>query len=147
MSEKVIEELEGVLLPFAQDRFDFSKYKSGMPFAKMAQSMAKSMMGGRITEYVTWLVRSFVRLILNSEEPMYLKDIAALIQAEAGYMNGVGPFGLYNTRFGTVTVAGSDRSSGEAMTEGEVHAWMIHLTEKDKLPGSYERFTGKYIPG
>lgn len=144
MSEKVIEELEAFLLPFAQDRFDFSKYKSGMPFAKMAQSMAKSMMGGWVTEYVTWLVRSFVRLILNSDEPMYLKDIAALIQAEAGYMSGVGPYGLFNARFGTGTGAGSDRSSGEAMTEGEVHAWMIHLTDNDKLPGNYERFTGRY---
>ncbi len=49
MSEKIIEELEGFLLPFAQDRFDFSKYKSSMPFSKMAQSMAKSMMGSWIT--------------------------------------------------------------------------------------------------
>ncbi len=144
MSEKVIEELEGFLLPFAQDRFDISKYRSNMPFAKMAQSMAKSMMGDFFKNYVTWLVRSFIRCLLNTSEPMYLKDIAALIQAEACYMSGIGPFGLFNQRFGTST--GSDRSSGEAMTEGEVHAWMVYLTEKDKLPGQYERFTGRYIP-
>ncbi|MBY9000145.1 MAG: hypothetical protein KGD64_04465, partial [Candidatus Heimdallarchaeota archaeon] len=126
------------------DRFDISKYQSGMPFAKMAQSMVKSMMGDYFKNYVTWLVRSFIRCLLNASEAIYLKDMAALIQAEAGYMTGIGPFGLFNSRFGQST--GSDRSSGEAMTEGEVHAWMIHLTENDKLPGRYERFTGRYLP-
>lgn len=142
MSEKLIQELEGFLIPFALDRFDFSKYNINMPFAKMAQSMAKSMTGNWVNEYVTWLVRSFIRCILNVEGKMKLKDIAAVIVAEANYMANVGPYGPFTQNFGRT--GGSDRSSNESLAEGEVHCWMLYLQDNDKLPGVYERFTGIY---
>ena len=28
----------------------------------------------------------------------------------------------------------------------EIYIWFLHLQENGKLPGIYERFTGKYIP-
>ena len=142
MSDKIVEELESFLLPFALKRFSFDSYKSNFPMGKMARRMAESMMGDWLDNMVTWQVRAYVRCLFNVSGTIYLKDLAAAVNAEASYMSGVGPLGLFQGGFGTQT--GSNRSSTETMMEAEIHVWMLHLAENDKLPGNYERFTGKY---
>ena len=140
MSENEIKELEEFLLPFALKRFDMDSYQRDFPMMKMMKSMAKSMVGNMITDYVTWLVRAFVRCLLSISEEIYLKDLAAVTLAEASYMAGIGPFGPFNRGYG-----GGDRGGSEVQIEAEVHIWLLYLLENNKLPGIYERFTGRYF--
>ena len=141
MSDAEINDLENFLTPFALKRFDFGSYKTNIPMGRFAQKMAKSMMGDWINNYVTWLVRAFVRCLFNIGDEIYLKDLAAITLAEASYMAGIGPFGPFQQQMG----AGSDRSGSEIQMEAEIHVWMLHLQEEGKLPGIYERFTGRYF--
>lgn len=140
MSEREIKELEDFLLPFALKRFDLDSYQRDFPMMKMMKSMAKSMVGNVINEYVTWLVRAFVRCLISISDEIYLKDLAAVTLAEASYMAGIGPFGPFNRMYG-----GGDRGGSEVQIEAEVHIWLLHLLENNKLPGIYERFTGRYF--
>jgi hypothetical protein len=140
MSEREIQELEELLLPFALKRFDFDSYQGSFPMSRMMKSMAKSMMGDVITEYVTWLVRAFVRCLLSISTEIYLKDLAAVTLAEASYMGGIGPFGHFNRM-----QSSGDRGGSEVQIEAEVHVWLLFLLDNNKLPGVYERFTGRYF--
>jgi hypothetical protein len=142
MSENEIQELEELVLPFALERFDFNSYQSNFPMSRMMKSMAKSMVGNVITEYVTWLVRAFVRCLLSVLTEIYLKDLAAITLAEASYMGGIGPFGYFNRMYGG---SGGDRGGSEVQIEAEVHVWLLYLLDNNKLPGIYERFTGRYF--
>ena len=128
MSDREVEELEQILLPFALARFDLDNYKSNFPMGKMAMNIAKRMMGNWINDYVTWLVRAFTR---------------CLVLAEASFMQGIGPWGPFQMQMGQA--GGGDRSAMEPQVETEAHAWLLHLQEIDKLPGMYERFTGRYF--
>ena len=141
MSEHEVEELEEILIPFALSRFDFDNYKTNFPMGRMAMNMAKRMMGNWINDYVTWLVRAFTRCLVNVSDEIYLKDLAAVVLAEASFMQGIGPWGPFQMQMGT---GGGDRSAMEPQVETEAHAWLLHLQEIGKLPGVYERFTGKY---
>ncbi|MHA1224268.1 MAG: hypothetical protein ACTSSG_03430 [Candidatus Heimdallarchaeaceae archaeon] len=141
MSEKEVSILEEFLLPFALKRFSLESYHTNFPLAQVAKAMAKSVMGNILNEYVTWLVRAFVRVLYNTSNEIYLKDLAAVTLAEASYMAGIGPFGSFKGMMGTST---EGRASMELITETEIHAWMLYLQENDKLPGVYQRFEGKY---
>ena len=105
-------------------------------------NMAKRMMGDWINNYVTWLVRAFVRCLVNVTDEIYLKDLAAVVLAEASFMQGIGPWGPFQMQMGT---GGGDRSAMEPQVETETHSWLLHLQEIGKLQGIYERFTGKYV--
>ncbi|MHA1200393.1 MAG: hypothetical protein ACTSQF_13805 [Candidatus Heimdallarchaeaceae archaeon] len=146
MSEHEAEKIEKLLIPFALKRFDFDNYKSSFPMSRMAMNMAKNMMGNWINDYVTWLVRAFSRCLLDVSDHIYLKDLGAVVAAEANYMSGIGPMGPFERQWsqggGT---SGSSRSGTEALVESEIHVWMLHLQEQNELPGIYERFTGKYF--
>ncbi|NPD89840.1 MAG: hypothetical protein HGN29_14095 [Asgard group archaeon] len=145
MSEREIKELEDLLLPFALERYNFDNYKMNMPMSRMmksmVKSMAKSMVGNIITEQVTWLVRSFIRCLISISDEIYLKDLAAITLAEASYMAGIGPYGPFHRSFGS----GGDRGGSEVQIEAEVHVWLLYLLDNNKLPGIYERFTGRYF--
>ena len=141
MSDAEINDLENFLLPFALKRFDLDSYTSKIPMGRFAKNLAKSMMGNWVNDYVTWLVRAFARCLFNIGDEIYLKDLSAITLAEASYMAGIGPFGPFQQQMG----AGTDRSSSEIQIEAEVHVWLLHLQEEGKLPGVYERFTGRYF--
>ena len=142
MSESEVEEIEKILIPFALKRFDFDNYQSTFPMSKMAMGMAKKMMGNWVNDYVTWLVRAFTRCLLNVSNEIYLKDLAAVVAAEANYMAGIGPFGPFQRQWAQGT---GERSSTENLVESEIHVWLLHLQDENKLPGIYERFTGRYF--
>ena len=141
MSDAEINDLENFLLSFALKMFDLDSYTSNIPMGRFAKNLAKSMMGNWVNDYVTWLVRAFVRCLFNIGDEIYLKDLSAITLAEASYMAGIGPFGPFQQQMG----AGTDRSSSEIQMEAEVHVWLLHLQEEGKLPGVYERFTGRYF--
>ncbi len=141
MSEREIKEIEDLLLPFALERYNWDNYKSNMPMSRMMKSIAKSMVGNIVTEQVTWLVRSFVRCLLSVSGEIFLKDLAAITLAEASYIAGIGPFGPFNKSYG----GGGDRGGSEVQIEAEVHVWFLFLIDNNKLPGIYERFTGRYF--
>ena len=143
MSDREAEEIEKILIPFALQRFDFDNYTSNFPMSKMAMNMAKKMMGNWLNEYVTWLVRAFSRCLLNVTDEIYLKNLGAVVAAEANYMSGIGPMGPFERQW--VQGGGTNRSGTEALVESEIHVWMLHLQEQNKLPGIYERFTGRYF--
>ena len=143
MSEDELKKIEEFLLPFALKRFDFNSYQTGFPLAKMAQTMAKGMMGEFMNEYVTRMVRAFVRCLFSISDEIFLKDLAAITLAEGSYMAQIGPWGPFAMRYGSTSPEG--RESMEVTLEAEVHAWLLHLQESKKLPGVYERFTGRYF--
>jgi len=144
MSEQEVERLEKELIPFALSRFDMDSYQTAFPMSKMAMNMAKRMMGNWLNEYVTWLVRAFVRCLLNVSDEIYIKDLGAVVAAEANYMSGIGPFGFFQQQSMTQG-SGSNRAGTETLVETEIHVWLLHLQEENMLPGVYERFTGRYF--
>lgn len=134
MSEKLIEELEEFLLPYALNRYDVSNHPLG--------GVVKTIMGGRIeqlNQYVTWLVRAFIRCILSTEKDLYLKDIVTVMMAEAYKMMNFTPIRNIHTQ------NLEDLAGLKILLEGEVHNWLLELEEQEMLPGYYERFTGYYI--
>ncbi len=144
MSEQEVERLEKELIPFALKRFDMDSYKTVFPMSKMAMKMAQSMMGDWLNDYVTWLVRAFTRCLLNVSTEIYLKDLGAVVAAEANYMSGVGPMGPFERQ--NMAQGGSGNRAGtESLVETEIHVWLLHLQERNILPGIYERFTGRYF--
>ena len=145
MSEQEVEKLEKLLIPFALSRFDPDNYKTAFPMSKMAMNMAKRMMGNWMDEYVTWLVRAFVRCLLNVNKEIYIKDLGAVVAAEANYMSGIGPFGFFQQQSMAQGQGSGNRAGTESLVETEVHVWLLHLQEQNELPGIYERFTGRYF--
>ena len=143
MSEQEVERLEKELIPFALKRFDMDSYHSNFPMAKMAMGMAKRMMGDWLNDYVTWLVRAFIRCLLNVGDEIYLKDLGAVVAAEANYMSGIGPMGPFQQQ--NMAQGSGNRAGTENLVETEIHVWLLHLQEENMLPGNYERFTGRYF--
>ncbi len=128
MSENDFNELEKFLLPFAFDR-----YKTDNPLAKLAIGLNQN----RFNTMITWEVRAFIRCIYSVNQPILLQDITFIVIAEMSLMMNFPP---YNT-----TTLGN-RDQFLFILGAEIHRWFLHLEENNKLPGIYERFTGKYIP-
>ncbi|MBD3192496.1 MAG: hypothetical protein GF308_17790 [Candidatus Heimdallarchaeota archaeon] len=134
MSEKLIKELEEFLLPYALERYNISDHPFG--------DLVKTIMGEaveRLNQYITWLVRAFIRCILSTEKGIYLKDITTVMMAEAYNMMNFTPVRNIHTPK-LENLAGS-----KILLEGEVHHWLLELQEQEMLPGYYDRFMGYYI--
>ena len=128
MSENDFEEMEKFLLPFALARYEA---KGGI--VKFAMKLA----GKRLHTMVTWQIRAFIRCIHLVKQPILLQDITFIVIAEMSVMMNFPP---YNT----TTL--ENRSEFPLVLGAEIQRWFIHLIEYDKLPGTYERFTGIFIP-
>ena len=134
MAELSAESLEQFLSPFVQDRFSQKE-------ARGIKGILNRTVSEHFDDYLIWLVRTFVRCIVNIEKEIYIKDITAIIVAEANLATEAPPFKVkvsYNF-FDTF-----ESLDFKLFLESEVHRWLVYLQEKGKLPGNYERFTGKY---
>jgi hypothetical protein len=134
MAELSAESLEQFLSPFVQERFSQKE-------ARGIKGILKRTVTEHIDDYLIWLVRTFVRCIVNIENEIYIKDITAIIVAEANLATEAPPFKVkvsYNF-FDTF-----ESLDFKLFLESEVHRWLVYLQEKGKLPGNYERFTGKF---
>ncbi len=129
MSENDFEEMEKFLLPFAQSRY---QAKSGI--AKFAMKIA----GKRIQTMVTWQVRAFIRCIYLVNEPIMLQDVTFIVISELSVMMHFPPY--------NATGIIENRAEMPLSIGAEIHRWFIHLIENDMLPGTYERFTGRFVP-
>ena len=135
MSEKLIKELEDFLIPYVMKRFDVTQSPLGN-FAKVF--MSKMIKQGE--NYAIWLVRAIVRCIISFEDHIYLKDIATAVMSEAYVMMGFTPM-----RYPGSTEI-EDLAGQKILLENEIHNWLIHLQEHEKLPGYYNRFSGLLKP-
>lgn len=134
MAELSAESLEQFLSPFVQDRFSQKE-------ARGIKGILNRTVSEHFDDYLIWLVRTFVRCIVNIEKEIYIKDITAIIVAEANLATEAPPFKVkvsYNF-FDTF-----ESLDFKLFLESEVHRWLVYLQEKGKLPGNYERFTGKF---
>ena len=129
MSEEDFNELEKFLFPFA-----ISRYQAKSGIAKFAMKIA----GKRLNTMVTWQVRAFIRCIYLVNQPIFLQDITFIVISEMSLMMDFPPF----NQTGLI----ENRSEMPLSIGSEIHRWLIHLQENDKLPGSYERFTGRFVP-
>lgn len=134
MAELSAESLEQFLSPFVQERFSQKE-------ARGIKGILNRTVSEHFDDYLIWLVRTFVRCIVNIENEIYIKDITAIIVAEANLATEAPPFKVkvsYNF-FDTF-----ESLDFKLFLESEVHRWLVYLQEKGKLPGNYERFTGKF---
>ncbi len=134
MAELSAESLEQFLSPFVQERFSQKETRD-------IKGVLKRTVSEHIDDYLIWLVRAFVRCIVNVEKEIFIKDIAAIIVAEANLATDAPPFKVkvsYNF-FDTF-----ESLDFKLFLESEVHRWLVYLQEKEKLPGNYERFSGKF---
>ena len=162
MAELSAESLEQFLSPFVQERFSqkeargikgilnrtvsehFDDYLIWLvrTFVRCIVKIEELANNQTFKRYIfMWLVRTFVRCIVNIEKEIYLKDITAIIVAEANLATEAPPFKVkvsYNF-FNTF-----ESLDFKLFLESEVHRWLVYLQEKGKLPGNYERFTGKF---
>lgn len=138
--EQLIQELENLLVPYALSRFDLSKgpqaaLLKGFPMmGKLAQAGQN-----RLNQLITWLARAFIRTIVYTNRPMFLRDIATVALGEAMYMLNVPPY----------MFSGSDeggKADLKITAETEIHRWLLFLVESGKLPGNYHRYLGIYEP-
>ena len=120
MLEKEIQELEEILLPFALGR------------------LGKKFVSKKFNRFFEWIVRAYVRCLFNITDEIHLLEITTVAIAEAYYMDEIKIFSIYDSVIKQFT------STGTQMASGEIHHWFIYLQEKGKLPGIYNRFTGKY---
>jgi hypothetical protein len=134
MPNKLIKELEDFLMPYVQDRFDLS----GSALGGIASQFLNY--GERIQAIVTWHVKSFVRCILQVEGSIVLRDIAAVVMAETYTMLKMTPV---RNMFRSGTEEG-DIADSRVIIENEIHNWLIYLQKHGKLPGTYNRFLGRY---
>lgn len=128
------ESIEQFLIPFATDRLT---QKS----AKKVMSILKRTVYKEFIDFHTWMIKAFTRCVFEVEGTIYLKDIVTIIIAEANLATDAPPFRiqLANNFFDTF-----DALDFKAFLESEVHRWLVYLQENNKLPGRYNRFTGKY---
>ena len=134
MAELSAENLEQFLSQLVQERFSQKE-------AKGIKGILNRTVSAHFEDYLIWLVRAFVRCIVNVENEIYIKDIAAIIVAEANLATDAPPFKVqvsYNF-FDTF-----ESLDFKLFLESEVHRWLVFLQEKGKLPGNYERFSGKF---
>ena len=101
--------------------------------AKFAMKLA----GKRLQTMVTWQVRAFIRCIYLVNQPILLQDITFVVITEMSVMMNFPP---YNT----TTL--ENRAEMPLVLGAEIQRWFIHLIENNKLPGTYERFTGIFVP-
>ncbi len=134
MAELSAESLEQFLSSFVQERFSQKE-------AKGIKGILNRTVSEHFDDYLIWLVRAFVRCIVNVENEIYIKDITSIIVAEANLVTDAPPFKVkvsYNF-FDTF-----ESLDFKLFLESEVHRWLVYLQEKGKLPGNYERFSGKF---
>lgn len=126
--------IEQFLIPYATDRLN---QKS----AKTVRSILKRTVHKEFLDYYVWMIKAFTKCIFDIEGEIYLKDIITIIIAEANLATDAPPFRvmLANNFFDTF-----DSMDFKAFLESEVHRWLVYLQENSKLPGKYNRFTGKY---
>jgi len=126
--------IEQFLIPYATDRLN---QKS----AKTVKSILKRTVHKEFLDYYAWMIKAFARCVFDVEGEIYLRDIITIIIAEANLATDAPPFRvmLANNFFDTF-----DAMDFKAFLESEVHRWLVYLQENSKLPGKYNRFTGKY---
>ncbi len=89
-------------------------------------------------KFINFLARALIRCILSVNDEMYLSDIATVVMSEAYVM-------MDFTAIRNIHRPEVENAAGEkVILENEIHAWLLHLQKKEKLPGSYERFIGLY---
>ncbi len=126
--------IEQFLSPYATDRLN---QKSGKP----VKNILKQTVHKEFLDYYAWMIKAFARCVFNLEGEIYLRDIITIIIAEANLATDAPPFRvmLANNFFSTFNAL-----DFKAFLESEVHRWLVYLQENSKLPGKYNRFTGKY---
>jgi len=126
--------IEQFLIPYATDRLN---QKS----AKSVKNILKQTVHKEFLDYYTWMIKAFARCVFDVEGDIYLRDIITIIIAEANLATDAPPFRvmLANNFFSTF-----DAMDFKAFLESEVHRWLVYIQENSKLPGKYNRFTGKY---
>ncbi len=120
MLEKEIKELEEILVPYAVGR------------------LGKMFVSKKFKRFFEWIVRAYVRYLFNISDEIHLLEITTVAVAEAYYMDEIRIFNIYDGVIKQFTTTGTQ------MVAGEIHNWFIYLQENGKLPGIYNRFTGKY---
>ncbi len=118
MSENDFEEMEKFLLPLAFAEFNVKR-------------------SGSIQTRITWQVRAFIRCIYSVNTPILLQDITFITIAEYSIMMHIRPKIIPNLL---------SRVDLHHILGVEIHRWLLHLQDNNRLPGTYERFTGKFIP-
>jgi len=134
MAELSAENLEQFLSQFVLERFSQKE-------ARDIKGILNRTVSAHFEDYLIWLVRAFVRCLVNVENEIYIKDITSIIVAEANLATDAPPFKVkvsYNF-FDTF-----ESLDFKLFLESEVHRWLVFLQEKGKLPGNYERFSGKF---
>jgi len=134
MAELSAENLEQFLSQFVQERFSQKETRD-------IKGILNRTVSAHFEDYLIWLVRAFVRCLVNVENEIYIKDITSIIVAEANLATDAPPFKVkvsYNF-FDTF-----ESLDFKFFLESEVHRWLVFLQEKGKLPGNYERFSGKF---
>ena len=128
MDEKELEKIEEMLFISVEERF-------GRMFRMVLYRKQK------VKDFFTILVKAFVRCLYYAEDEMFLKDIAAIIKAEAIYVMDE-PLIAFGS---TAQMQLSEQL--ENVIENEVHRWIMILAENNKLPpgSEYHRFTGKFV--
>jgi len=126
--------IEQFLIPYATDRLT---QKS----AKQVMSILSRTVYKEFLDYYTWMIKAFARCVFDVEGAIYLRDVVTIIIAEANLATDAPPFRvqLANNFFDTF-----DALDFKVFLESEVHRWLVYLQENSKLPGKYNRFTGKY---
>jgi len=126
--------IEQFLIPYATDRLN---QKS----AKQVKSILMRTVHKEFLDYYAWMIKAFARCIFEVEGGIYLRDMITVIIAEANLATDAPPFRvmLANNFFKTF-----DSLDFKAFLESEVHRWLVYLQENSKLPGKYNRFTGKF---
>jgi len=126
--------IEQFLIPYATDRLTPKS-------AKRIISTLKRTVHKEFLDYYTWMIKAFARCVFDVEGAIYLRDIVTIIIAEANLATDAPLFKveLANNFFSTF-----DAMDFKAFLESEVHRWLVYLQENSKLPGKYNRFTGKY---
>ncbi len=126
--------IEQFLIPYASDRLN---QESG----KHVLNILTRTVYRKFLDYYTWMIKAFARCIIDVKGEIYLRDIITIIIAEANLATDAPPF--------TVILSSNfhktfDSLDFKTFLESEVHRWLVYLQEKNKLPGIYNRFTGKY---
>ena len=121
MSEIELGELEGFLYAFALGRY-FNKRANVLGIKKLMRKITKCQ------------VVAFIRCIELSNVPISFTDLTMIVDAETYSMMNFIPRDGYGTAF-------TPEQLGR-----EIHQWLLYLQENRKLPGIYERYTGRFIP-
>jgi hypothetical protein len=114
MDEKELEKIEEILFISVEQRF-------GKMFKMMLYRKQK------IKDLFMILVKAFVRCLYYAEDEMFLKDIAAIIRAEAIYVMDEPLIAIG----GTSQMVLSEQFAN--VIDNEIHRWIMILAENNKL--------------